>query len=227
VEVPVVRVKLEILDIYSFLDPAGKKQGTDKLKKVRANTALVTIGVDPLQRVIVLEAWRAKTSAAATTRQVFDTNDRWHPKMFGCEANAMQELYADMLLLEAQRQNIRINLVPITQPTNVDKHWRIRTVLNPLFNHGRLFLLSNQHDLHRELTSFPMSPLVDLVDALASACAMIPPKPKPPAESADEAAEVAKYLRDRGVAPHIIHQRVAAIRGEGAGSPVDLFRPLR
>jgi len=227
VEVPVVRVKLDVLDVYGFLDPAGKKQGTDKLKKVRANTAIAIIGVDPLQRVIVLEAWRAKTSAAATTKQVFDLNDRWHPKMFGCEANAMQELYADMLLLEAQRQNIRINLVPITQPTNVDKHWRIRTVLNPLFNHGRLFLLPNQHDLHRELTSFPMSPLVDLVDALASACAMIPPKPKPPAESADEAAEVAKYLRDRGVAPHIIHQRVAAIRGEGAGSPVDLFRPLR
>ena len=100
-------------------------------------------------------------------------------------------------------------------------------MLNPLFNHGRLFLLSNQHDLHRELTSFPMSPLVDLVDALASACAMIPPKPKPPAENADEAAEVAKYLRDQGVAPHIIHQRVAAIRGNPAGAPVDLFRPLR
>ena len=222
-----MRVKLDVLDVYAFLDPAGKKQGTDKLKKVRANTAIAVIGVDPLQRVIVLEAWRAKTSAAATTKQVFDLNDRWHPKMFGCEANAMQELYADMLLLEAQRQNIRINLVPITQPTNVDKHWRIRTVLNPLFNHGRLFLLPNQHDLHRELTSFPMSPLVDLVDALASACAMIPPKPKPPAESADEAAEVAKYLRDRGVAPHIIHQRVAAIRGNPAGAPVDLFRSLR
>ena len=222
-----MRVKLDVLDIYSFLDPAGKKQGTDKLKKVRANTALVTIGVDPLQRVIVLEAWRAKTSAAATMRQVFDTNDRWHPKMFGCEANAMQELYADMLLLEAQRQNIRINLVPITQPTNVDKHWRIRTVLNPLFNHGRLFLLSNQHDLHRGLPSFPRSPLVDLVGALASACAMLPPTPNPPAESADEAAEVAKYLRDRGVAPHIIHQRVAAIRGNPAGAPVDLFRSLK
>ena len=98
------RVKLDALDIYSFLDPAGKKKGTDSLKKVRANTALVTIGVDPLQRVIVLEAWRAKTSAAATTKQVFDTNERWHPKIFGCEANAMQELYADMLLMEAQRQ---------------------------------------------------------------------------------------------------------------------------
>ncbi len=221
------RIKLDVLDIYAFLDPAGKKKGTDSLKKVRANTAIVIIGVDPLQRVIVLEAWRAKTSAAATTKQVFDLNDRWHPKIFGCEANAMQELYADMLLMEAQRQNVRINLVPITQPTNVDKHWRIRTVLNPLLNHGRLFLLPNQHDLHRELTSFPMAPLVDLVDALASACAMIPPKPKPPAESADEAADLAEYLRNQGVAPHLIRARMAEVRGHPVGGAVDLFRPLR
>ena len=87
------RVKLDALDIYGFLDPAGKKKGTDSLKKVRANTAIAIIGVDPLQRVIVLEAWRAKTSAAATTKQVFDLNDRWHPKIFGCEANVVDQLH--------------------------------------------------------------------------------------------------------------------------------------
>ena len=97
--------------------------------------------------------------------------------------------------MEAQRQNVRINLVPIIQPTNVDKHWRIRTVLNPLLNHGRLFLLPNQHDLHREVLLSQTS--VDLVDALASACAMIP-KPR---RIADEAAELAESSANQGVAP--------------------------
>ena len=72
-----------------------------------------------------------------------------------------------------------------------------------------------------------MAPLVDLVDALASACAMIPPKPKPPAESADEAAELAEYLRNQGVSPHLIRARMAEVRGQPVGGAVDLFRPLR
>lgn len=218
-----MRISIDALDIYFFLDPAGKKKGSDALKKVRANTAIVGIGVDPLQRVFVLEAWRAKTSAEATMHKVFELNDRWHPKMFGCEANAMQELYAEMLLMEAQRRGVRINLVPIHQPTNVDKHWRIRTTLNPVVGNGRFFKRGDQLDLHREMTSFPMSPLVDVVDALSSACSMVPPKPKPPAEGADEAAEVAEYLRNRGVAPDLIRARVAELRGD---SPVDLFRKL-
>ena len=222
-----MRIKLDALDIYAFLDPAGKRKGQEQLKKVRANTAIVVIGVDPLQRVFVLEAWRAKTAASATMHKVFELNDRWHPKMFGCEANAMQELYANMLLMEAQNKGIRINLVPVTQPTNVVKNWRLRTTLNPLYNWGRLFFMPNQHDLKREMTTFPMSPLVDLVDALASACAMIPPKPKPPAKTDDDAAQVAEYLRNRGVAPHLIQARVAELRGESVGGPVDLFRPLR
>ena len=56
---------------------------------------------------------------------------------------------------------------------------------------------------------------------------MIPPKPKPPAESADEAAELAEYLRNQGVAPHIIRARMAEVRGQPGGGAVDLFRPLR
>ena len=38
------RVKLDALDIYGFLDPAGKKKGTDSLKKVRANTPSPSLG---------------------------------------------------------------------------------------------------------------------------------------------------------------------------------------
>ena len=154
--------KLDQLDIFAFLDPAGKKKGADALKRVRANAAIAVIGVDHLSRVLVLEAWRGKTSAEATKQKVFELNERWRPKVFGVEANAMQELYADMLILEAQRLHVQINLQAIYQPTNVDKHWRIRSILNPIINHGRLILQRTQYDLIRELTNFPMSPLVDL-----------------------------------------------------------------
>jgi hypothetical protein len=209
-----VRIKLNTFDIYAFLDPAGKKRGADQLKKVRANSALIVIGVEPspTQRVFVLEAWRGKTPASVTMEKVFEFNARWRPKIFGVEANAMQELYAQMLTLEAQNRAISINLAEVHQPTNVEKHWRIRTSLNPITNYGRLFLAATHTELRNEMTVFPMSPLVDLIDALASACALIPPRPKPPADESDEASEVAAYLRARGVAPQLIAQRMAAIR---------------
>lgn len=205
------------LDIYGFLDPAGKKKGSDALKRVRANAAIAVIGVDHLSRVLVLEAWRGKTSAEATKQKVFELNERWRPKVFGVEANAMQELYADMLILEAQRLHVQINLQAIYQPTNVDKHWRIRSILNPIINHGRLVLQRTQYDLIRELTNFPMSPLVDLVDALASACHMIPPRKQAaiPTTTGDTATELAKHLRNQGVAPYLIEQRLAQLAATG------------
>lgn len=209
-----MRVKVEALDKYFFLDPAGKKRGADQLKKVRANSAIVGIGVEPspTQRVFVLEAWRSKAPANVVMEKVFEFNARWRPKIFGVEANAMQELYAQMLTLEAQNRALSINLAEVFQPTNVEKHWRIRTSLNPVTNYGRLFLAAAHTELRNEMTVFPMSPLVDLIDALASACSLIPPRPKPAADDSDEANEVAAYLRSRGVAPHLISQRVAQIR---------------
>src|SRR5574343_2010824 len=210
-------LKLDQLDIYGFLDPAGKKKGADALKKVRANAAIAIVGVDHLSRVLVLEAWRGKTSAEATKHKVFELNERWRPKVFGVEANAMQELYADMLILEAQRLSVQLNLQAIYQPTNVDKHWRIRSILNPIINHGRLVMQRTHSDLIRELTNFPMSPLVDLVDALASACHMIPPRKQAaiPSSIDNTAAELAKHLRNQGVAPHLTEQRLAQLSTTG------------
>ena len=99
-------------DIYGF-GPSRQKRAPTPSKSPRQHRHRHHWVDPPFQRVIVLEAWRAKTSAAAaTTKQVFDLNDRWHPKIFGCEANAMQELYADMLLMEAQRQNVRNQSCP-------------------------------------------------------------------------------------------------------------------
>ena len=46
-------------------------------------------------------------------------------------------------------------------------------------------------------------------------------------QNEDEAAELAEYLRNQGVAPHIIRARMAEVRGQPVGGAVDLFRPLR
>lgn len=202
---------------YAFLDPAGRRK-PEQLKKIRARAAIIVIAVDELRRLFVIEAWAEKASAMTIRDKVFELNEKWKPRAFGCEANAMQELYAEMLQLEAKRQNIRLPLTEIYQPTNIEKTFRIRTTLNPVVGFGRLFLHENQHDLYRELTTFPMCQTFDLVDALASVCAMVPPVAKPIREHHERDAH-AKYLRESGYPAHLIESRLNEIYG---GAPVVL-----
>ena len=103
-------------------------------------------------------------------------------------------------------------LAAFTVSTKVDKIWRIRTTLQPLLGSGRLLISRRLDELKNEITSFPMSTQNDLVDALASVCAIIP-APTTVNQNYDEVKELAKYLRDTGVSPAVIEQRVNELGG--------------
>lgn len=215
-------MRINIQDLperYFFLDPAGKRRA-EQLKKVRARAAIIGIAVDDLRRVFVIEAWAEKASALTIRDKVFSLNETWHPRAFGCEANAMQELYAEMLMLEAKRQNLSLPMTEVYQPTTIEKTFRIRTTLAPVVGFGRLFLREDQHELFQELTTFPMCQTFDLVDALASVCAMVPPASRNKQATHERDAH-AKYLRESGYPAHLIEQRLNEVYG---GAPVELPR---
>lgn len=199
---------LSDLPRFTFLDPASKRKPGQTLKKVRARTALVTIAVDPLQRIFVLDAWADKSTTQTVMERVFTINERYHPRRFGVEANGLQELFGDALFLEAKRRGISIPFTPVYQPTNVDKHWRIRSLLQPVIGRGQLFMLDNQHELHVELTAFPLGQTVDLVDALASAIALAPQRQASLVRN-DERDQLAAYLRKSGAPPNYIEKRMS------------------
>lgn len=202
------RIKPESLqDKIAFLDPAGRAK-PGQLKKVRANAAIVVIGADELRRVFVLECWKGRPGAVLMAKKVLEINDRWHPRIFGCEANAMQELYSEMLQHEAKREGKKLPLVAVSQSTSVEKPFRIRTTLQPVIGFGRLFVRADMFDLQQELTSFPMGQTVDLVDALASAVALVPPRSAKHRRS-EERDSLAAYLRETGAAPRAIESRLA------------------
>ena len=213
-----MKVSIEHLkERYFFLDPAGRRK-PEQLKKIRARAAIVGIAVDDLRRIFVIEAWAEKASALTIRDKVFELNATWTPRAFGCEANAMQELYAEMLMIEAKRQNLRLPMTEVYQPTNIEKTFRIRTTLAPVVGFGRLFLREDHHELYRELTTFPMCQTFDLVDALASVCAMVPPVSR--IRHADAAREAhATYLRGSGYPAHLIESRLTELYG---GPPVEL-----
>lgn len=207
----------QLAERYCFLDPAGRRK-PEQLKKIRARAAIIVIAVDQLRRVFVVEAWAEKASALTIRDKVFELNAIWHPRAFGCEANAMQELYAEMLMLEAKRQGISLPMTEVYQPTNIEKTFRIRTTLAPVVGFGRLFVREDHHELYRELTTFPMCQTFDLVDALASVCAMVPPASRQKQTHHEREAH-ATYLRGSGYPVHLIESRLNELYGT---APVEL-----
>ena len=193
-----------LVDTVAFCDPAGRKRM--ELKRVRARAAIVVVAQDVIGRIFVLLTWADRASGSQIADHIFRVQEAHRPRVFGIEANAMQTLFGDMVAREAQMKARRLPLLPVVQPTNVDKDWRIRTALQPIIGWDRLFLQPEQYELRTELTTFPMNPLKDLVDALASAVTLLR-KATAPVKRRDDHEAFLAYLRASGAPPSYIEEQ--------------------
>lgn len=217
------QVKFDDLLIYAFLDPAGGKRA-QAVKKIRARSAIVVVGADYLQRMFVLYTWADRASTPQIIEKVFEVQEHFHPRQFGCEANAQQSLFADALRYVAKAKARALTLVPVIQDTKITKEFRIRSVLQPVIANGRLLLQANQHELRTEITAFPTGMTVDLVDALASAVALVP---KITRQELDVRADnqLQSYLEDSGLSPEEIELTMQQLGQEdGDAGPLELVK---
>jgi hypothetical protein len=195
------------LERYGFTDPAS---GKGRLKRVRARQAIVIIATDWLTRIFVLHTWAGRIPTSRYLDKIIKVCDDYRPKSFGIEANAMQSLFADCVRDAAKKRAKRIAFLSVTQPTKVDKDFRIRTVLEPVIADGRLFMMEGQTELEGELRSFPTGLTKDLVDCLASAIALVPRRPLP-VQHSEEAEQLAAYLRNTGAPTWYVQKRVTEV----------------
>lgn len=208
-------LELTYLDTYMFVDPAGKPKPGERLKKTRSRQAIIVISSDWLPRYFVRFAWAGRLPTTKFTNRIISTYQQFRPRICGIEANAMQELYADMVVDKARTTTRLENLsmYPVYQPTKVEKTWRIRSVLQPVIDEGRLFLLDSMQDLESEIRGFPTAEYKDLVDALASAIRLVPKRAKQKQENTEIESTLA-YLRETGAPPHYIEQRKSELEQE-------------
>ena len=196
----------DLTDFAGFCDPASGKQVV--VKKARARSAIVVVAQDALTRVYVLLAWADRVPTPKLVEKILDTVTKYpRVRRFGIEANAMQSLFADLVIRDAKRIQQRVALLPVQQPTRLDKDFRIRTVLQPVIADGRLLIQAGQRELRIELESFPNVMTKDLVDALASAIRLLPRRAMPQAKR-EEAVKLAAYLRETGAPASYIEQEM-------------------
>lgn len=203
----VEKIEWTALERYGFTDPAS---GKGRLKKQRARQAIVVIATDWLQRIFVIHTWAGRVPTSRYLDRILDANEKYKPRVFGIEANAMQSLFADLVTAAAKERAKRLHFMPVTQPTRVDKDFRIRTTIEPVISDRRLFMLESQTELTGEIRSFPTGLTKDLVDCLASAIALVPKRPLP-VQQTQEADDLATYLRNSGAPSWYIQKRVEEV----------------
>lgn len=203
-----------IRPFYGFLDPAGPKQRHEGLKHVSSRSAIIVAGADDLGRVFVVYAWADRCATEVLMAKMTEVSDRFRLKVFGCEEAAFSGLFTDAVRRDGVLRNRVLPLVGVKQPSNLEKPYRIRTTLQPLIGNGRLFLLGNDpgmNELRTEIVTFPMNPRMDLIDALASVCRLMPLKTSRTAYNAEAQAHL-RYLRESGAPLDVIDAEAAAFR---------------
>jgi len=195
------------LERVGFTDPAS---GKSSLKRVRARQAIIILAHDWLQRIYVLYTWAGRIPTSRYLDKILKVCEDYQPRQFGIEANAMQSLFADLVTDAAKKRAKRLAFVPVTQPTRIDKNFRIRTVLEPVIADGRLFMQESQVELQGEIRSFPTGLTKDLVDCLASAITLVPRRPLPQQQN-EEADQLATYLRNTGAPSWYIQKRIGEV----------------
>ncbi len=202
---------------FAFLDPAGPKKRAEGLKHVASRSAIVVAGQDDMGRVYVLSAWAMRCPTDQLVERIIETNDRWRPKVFGCEENSLASLFADAMRLNARWRNIKLPLVGVPQPSGQEKDYRIRTTLQPLVAAGRILLRAGDVgmvELKTEISTFPMNFRKDMIDALASVCRMMPLRSERRGVDA-EREQYLRYLRESGAKPEAIQRAAAAWASPG------------
>lgn len=175
------------------------------LKYTGCRAAFVTVGGDALGRVFVLESLAGKFSPMEMQQLLFAQCERWSPFAYGIEANAMQSLFSQLTVHQAQVEGRQLPIVEVNQPTNVEKDFRIRQALRPLSSRGQLFVSAKHVELRHEMTSFPSSRQKDLIDALASAVMLLPPA-RPVLAANAEREERLAWLRETGASPQYLSE---------------------
>lgn len=203
------KLDLKYLEIYAYADPAAGKDSKNKAHGARQ--AIVVGARDGLDRWFFLLTWAGRETTSDFKEKILQTYEIYKPRLFGIEANGMQVLFGNLVREEAKIRFGRIKMIPIYQPTNVEKNFRIRTGLEPLIMQGKLFLLGESLEARIELRGFPTAQTKDIVDAMETCVRMAPKKPVSVMVD-EEIKQYEKYLRSTRTPAHLIEKKVGEFR---------------
>ena len=149
---------LSRLDITTTVDLAPAEKITSD------RNAVVTCGLTPTARAVVLEAWGKRCTPLDLIQKLFEIKRRFGSRVFGIEAVAYQKAFKYFLRQEASRDGLYLRVEELKAIGK--KEMRVRG-LQPVMAVGRLYLPPIAHILRSEMADFPLGEHDDVVDALS------------------------------------------------------------
>jgi predicted phage terminase large subunit-like protein len=165
---------------FTAIDPAIS------LKERADFTAIVTIGVDVLGKIYVLEVKRGHYTEDQMVDELFTTNEIYHPLSICIETVAFQKTLQHYIMKEIKRRGHSLPLNEVMPESDESKEKRIR-LLQPMYMRSDIFhskAVANIEYLEDELLRFPKGKNDDVADAMAYAVrASFPPRMKEKSEN--------------------------------------------
>lgn len=163
------------LNIFAMCDPAVAQTAESDY------SAIVVVGEDDNRNWWVRETRRGRWSVNQLIDQMFDIHKQWQPHSFTIETIGQAQSILQPIHDAEIERNIFLPLVAIKARNAVQKETRIRSVLQPRFERGKVYILPHMDELRDELLKFPKSAHDDMVDALSD-CSEVCFNPPPPEE---------------------------------------------
>lgn len=149
--------------IFSMVDPAVSQA-------VKADySCIITAGITPNNDWYILDIRRGKWTVGELMNEMFDVNREWKPVNMSLEVIGQAQGLVESVHNEEDARNEFLPIIEIKTRNNVSKQQRIRSILQPRFERGKIFIredLEHREELEDELLTFPKSRHDDIIDPL-------------------------------------------------------------
>ena len=163
------------LNIFALCAPAVSQEASAD------HSCILIVGVDPFNNWYILEVRREKWTVGELIEELFAVYNLWRPITISIEVIGQAQGLMTPIHDEEERRNQFLPLFEIKARPEIKKEMRIRSVLQPRFERGKIFIKRDMFDLEEELLKFPKSKHDDMIDALTD-MDEISFTPEPPAE---------------------------------------------
>jgi len=148
------------LAIFSVCDPAVSQEATADYSSV------TTVGIDWQNNWYVLETRRGRWTTGELITELFATFKRWNPITMSIEVIGQAQGLMEPIYNEEERLGVFLPIEEIKTRSMISKEARIRSILQPRFERGKVFIRREMEELEDELLRFPKSKHDDLIDPL-------------------------------------------------------------
>ena len=145
---------------FTVCDPAVSQ------KETADYSSITTVSIDWQNNWYVRETRRGRWTVGELLTEMFSAYSRWKPMTMSIEVIGQAQAIMEAVQNEEERRRVYLPIEEIKSRGMVSKEARIRSVLQPRFERGKIFITREMVDLEEELLRFPKSAHDDIVDSL-------------------------------------------------------------